>query len=152
MSNNEGVLAERIKAIASGDLATSLKKLSDLRYERVISDEEFQQLKQHLLGSSEAESSASDNPLELEVSVMDIFSIKGRGTVAVGKLMSGRVAVGDEVRLSRKGEVVAKLIVQGIEARHKQHQSVEFESKPIDIGVLFDSPKELFVRGDYIVG
>lgn len=54
--------------------------------------------------------------------VEDVFSIKGRGTVATGRIETGTVKIGDEVELVGVREDVVKTTVTGIEMFHKQHE------------------------------
>jgi elongation factor Tu len=52
------------------------------------------------------------------MTVEDVFSIKGRGTVVTGKIESGTIKVGDEISIQGKnGE--KKTIVSGIEMFRK---------------------------------
>jgi elongation factor Tu len=52
--------------------------------------------------------------------VDDVFSIKGRGTVATGQIQSGTVRVGDQVRITRASGGAAKTaIVSGVEMFRK---------------------------------
>lgn len=53
------------------------------------------------------------------ITVEDTFTITGRGTVIVGKVESGAVAVGDEVILLRLDGSSRKVIVTGIEQFRK---------------------------------
>ncbi|MDP6562019.1 MAG: elongation factor Tu, partial [Candidatus Peribacteraceae bacterium] len=50
--------------------------------------------------------------------VEDVFSIKGRGTVATGRIDQGKVNVNDEVELVGIGET-RKVVVTGVEMFHK---------------------------------
>ena len=50
--------------------------------------------------------------------VEDVFSIKGRGTVATGRIEQGKVNVNDEVELVGIGET-RKVVVTGVEMFHK---------------------------------
>jgi elongation factor Tu len=50
--------------------------------------------------------------------VEDVFSIKGRGTVATGRIDQGKVNVNDEVELVGGGET-RKVVVTGVEMFHK---------------------------------
>jgi elongation factor Tu len=54
--------------------------------------------------------------------VEDVFSIKGRGTVATGRIEAGTVKIGDEVELVGIREDVVKTTITGIEMFHKQHE------------------------------
>jgi len=76
--------------------------------------------------------------------VEDVFVIKRRGVVATGRVESGQLRVGDEVRVN--GELA--LTVDGIEAFRKSRD----EANPGDnIGVLFKSAeREHLRRGDVL--
>ncbi len=52
------------------------------------------------------------------MSVEDVFSIKGRGTVATGRIDRGKVSVGDEVEIVGLGDT-AKTTVTGVEMFNK---------------------------------
>ena len=55
------------------------------------------------------------------MTVEDVFSIKGRGTVVTGKIENGTIKVGDEIVVQGKsGEV--KTIVTGIEMFRKTNE------------------------------
>ncbi len=58
-----------------------------------------------------------DKPLLM--SIEDVFSIKGRGTVATGRIESGKVKLNDEVEIVGIRET-KKTVVTGIEMFHKQ--------------------------------
>jgi translation elongation factor EF-Tu-like GTPase len=53
------------------------------------------------------------------MTVEDVFSITGRGTVVTGRVTSGTVAVGDKVLLSRAGQPLEQLEVTGVEMFRK---------------------------------
>jgi elongation factor Tu len=53
------------------------------------------------------------------LSVEDVFSIKGRGTVATGRVERGIVKVGDEVELVGLHHEPRKVVVTGVEMFHK---------------------------------
>jgi len=65
--------------------------------------------------------------------VEDVFSIKGRGTVATGRIETGTVKIGDEVELVGVREDVVKTTITGIEMFHKQH---ELGSAGMNAGLL----------------
>jgi len=54
------------------------------------------------------------------MSVEDVFSIKGRGTVVTGRVDRGRVQIGDPVDLVGLREKVTSSVVTGVEMFHKQ--------------------------------
>ena len=58
-----------------------------------------------------------DKPFLLAVE--DVFSIKGRGTVATGRIERGKVHVGDQVEIVGLSEEVRKTTVTGVEAFNK---------------------------------
>ena len=58
-----------------------------------------------------------DKPFLLAVE--DVFSIKGRGTVATGRIERGKVHVGDAVEIVGLSEEVGKTTVTGVEAFNK---------------------------------
>jgi elongation factor Tu len=78
------------------------------------------------------------------MTIEDVFAIRGRGTVATGRVESGRLRVGDEVRVN---DTIA-VTVDGIEAFRKELT----EAGPGDnIGVLFRSLKrDQLNRGDVL--
>ena len=53
------------------------------------------------------------------MSLEDVFSIKGRGTVGTGRVERGIVKVGDEVEIVGMTEVVRKTVVTGVEMFNK---------------------------------
>ena len=57
--------------------------------------------------------------LPLLMPVEDVFSIKGRGTVATGRIERGLMKVGDEVELVGMGVTARKLTVTGVEMFQK---------------------------------
>lgn len=83
-----------------------------------------------------------------QLTVEDVFSIKGRGTVVTGQIESGTLKVGDEVMI--KGQRPdKKAVVTGIETFRKQIQ----EAKTGDnVGVLLrDVTRDDVGRGDKLV-
>ncbi|MEV5966880.1 EF-Tu/IF-2/RF-3 family GTPase [Kribbella sp. NPDC051952] len=53
------------------------------------------------------------------MTIEDVFSITGRGTVVTGRILSGMVSVGDNVLLSRAGQPLLQLEVSGVEMFRK---------------------------------
>jgi translation elongation factor EF-Tu-like GTPase len=78
------------------------------------------------------------------MTIEDVFTIRGRGTVVTGRVESGQLRVGDEVRVNDTMAVT----VDGIESFRKTLT----EAGPGDnIGVLFKSLKrEQLNRGDVL--
>ncbi|MGI2336600.1 MAG: elongation factor Tu [Dehalogenimonas sp.] len=64
-----------------------------------------------------------DKPFLMQVE--DVFSIKGRGTVATGRVDRGVVKVGDEVEIVGLHHDTRKVIVTGVEMFHKLLDSAE---------------------------
>jgi elongation factor Tu len=63
------------------------------------------------------------------MSIEDVFSIKGRGTVATGRIERGKVKVGDEVEIIGLRKDNRKTVVTG----------VEMFNKPLDYGMAGDN-------------
>ena len=58
-------------------------------------------------------------PAGLHMTVSDVFSIKGRGTVVTGTIESGSIDTGDTVRLTRADGSTREVTIDGIEAFRK---------------------------------
>jgi elongation factor Tu len=83
------------------------------------------------------------------MTVQDVFSIRGRGTVVTGQIESGTLKVGDEISFRRQGSF-KKTMVTGIEAFRKQLQQAQAGD---NVGVLLrDINKPDIQRGDVLVG
>lgn len=82
------------------------------------------------------------------MTVEDVFSIKGRGTVVTGKIESGTIKVGDQISIQGKnGE--KKADVAGVEMFRKMLSQA---SAGDNVGILFkDIAKQDVQRGDVIV-
>jgi len=65
----------------------------------------------------------SDKPFLM--SVEDVFSIKGRGTVATGRVERGRAKVGDEVEIIGLKKANTKTVITGIEQFNKTCETAE---------------------------
>jgi translation elongation factor EF-Tu-like GTPase len=80
--------------------------------------------------------------------VEDTFFINGRGLVATGRIESGTLTTGTEVRVVRAGQVVATAKVNGIE----QFRTVtDTASTGQNVGVLLDAlVKGTVARGDVL--
>src|SRR5689334_4113805 len=57
------------------------------------------------------------------MSIEDVFSIKGRGTVATGRIERGKVKVGDEVEIVGLMKAPRKTVVTGVEMFNKPLES-----------------------------
>jgi elongation factor Tu len=83
------------------------------------------------------------------MTVQDVFTIKGRGTVITGKVENGMLAVGDEIHLKRQGSD-KKTVVTGIEMFRKVITQAQVGD---DVGVLLkDISKQDVQRGDVLTG
>jgi elongation factor Tu len=67
------------------------------------------------------------------MSIEDVFSIKGRGTVATGRIERGKVKVGDEVEIVGLMKAPKKTVVTGVEMFNK---TLEFGMAGDNVGVL----------------
>ena len=61
----------------------------------------------------------STDPL-FRMTVEDVFSIKGRGTVVTGKIETGTVKVGDEIVIQGKSGELKTTVFTGIEMFRKR--------------------------------
>lgn len=66
---------------------------------------------------AEANTASPTGPFRMVVE--DVFRITGRGTVATGRIESGAVRVGQEVRIRRAGTVLSTTTVTGVEQFRK---------------------------------
>ncbi|MBI3410737.1 MAG: elongation factor Tu [Planctomycetes bacterium] len=67
------------------------------------------------------------------MSIEDVFSIKGRGTVGTGRIERGRCKVGDEVEIIGLMKAPRKTVVTGVEMFNK---TLEFGMAGDNVGVL----------------
>jgi elongation factor Tu len=74
-----------------------------------------------------------DNDKPFLMPVEDVFSIKGRGTVATGRIERGIVKMNDELELLGLGADPLKTVVTGIEMFHKQFPEAE---SGMNVGLL----------------
>jgi elongation factor Tu len=83
------------------------------------------------------------------MTVQDVFSIRGRGTVVTGQIERGTLNVGDEIHIQHQGSA-KKTVVTAIEAFRKQLDQAQAGD---NIGVLLrDVTKQDIQRGDVLVG
>ena len=83
------------------------------------------------------------------MTVSDVFSIRGRGTVATGTIESGTLRVGDKIRITRRGGGAGKTaVVSGLELFRK----ILTEAQSGDnVGVLLkDIAKNDLQQGDLL--
>jgi elongation factor Tu len=83
------------------------------------------------------------------MTVEDVFSIKGRGTVATGKIESGTLRVGDKVRIRLQNGGIGKTAgVSGLEMFRKTRPEAAAGD---NVGVLLkDVAKNDLQRGDIL--
>jgi hypothetical protein len=74
---------------------------------------------------------AEDKPFLM--SIEDVFSIKGRGTVGTGRIERGKVKVGDEVEIIGLMKAPEKTVVTGVEMFNK---TLEYGVAGNNVGVL----------------
>ncbi len=74
---------------------------------------------------------AEDKPFLM--SIEDVFSIKGRGTVGTGRIERGKCKVGDEVEIVGLMKAPRKTVVTGVEMFQK---TLEFGMAGDNVGVL----------------
>ncbi|MFA5747917.1 MAG: elongation factor Tu [Candidatus Absconditabacterales bacterium] len=80
--------------------------------------------------------------------VEDVFSIKGRGTVATGRVERGTLKINDEVELLGLGAEPKKTIITGIEMFHKQFDAAE---AGMNVGLLLRGiEKDQIERGQIL--
>lgn len=82
-----------------------------------------------------------------QMTVEDVFSIRGRGTIVTGRVASGTLRVGDEIVITR-GNKTRKTTVTGIEMFHK---ILDHASSGDNVGVqLKDVGSNDVQRGDVL--
>jgi elongation factor Tu len=74
---------------------------------------------------------AEDKPFLM--SIEDVFSIKGRGTVGTGRIEAGKVKVGDEVEIVGLMKAPHKTVITGVEMFNK---TLDFGLAGDNVGVL----------------
>ncbi len=80
--------------------------------------------------------------------VEDVFSIKGRGTVATGKIELGTIKVNDEVELIGLGKAPKTTVITGVEMFHKSFDKAE---AGMNVGLLLRwVDKEEIERGQVL--
>ena len=88
----------------------------------------------------------TDKPFLMPVE--DVFSIKGRGTVATGRIERWVIAVNDEVELLGLGHENKKTVVTGVEMFHKAFDKAE---AGMNVGLLLRGiDKEQIERGQVL--
>jgi elongation factor Tu len=90
-----------------------------------------------------AEANAASPTGPFRMVVEDVFTIKGRGTVATGRVGSGAVRVGQQVRIRRAGTVLSTTTVTAVEMFRKVLDSASVGD---NVGLLLDR-----VSGDNVM-
>src|SRR5689334_11019185 len=82
------------------------------------------------------------------MTIEDVFSITGRGTVVTGRVQSGSAAVGDQVVVTRGGQVLMQTRIDGIEMFRK---TTTVATAGDNVGLLLRGlGKDQVSRGDVI--
>ena len=90
----------------------------------------------------------SDGMGSFSMPVEDVFFISRRGLVATGRVQSGTLTTGVEVRVVRAGQVVATAKVTGIEQFRARADTATVGQ---NVGVLLDGlAREAVARGDVL--
>ena len=96
---------------------------------------------------------ATANPASatgFRLTVEDVFSIKGRGTVVTGQVAAGRLVKGSTVRLVRTTGEQREVTVIGIESFRKLLEAAE---PGANVGLLLrDVGRDDVGRGDQLLG
>ena len=89
-----------------------------------------------------------DTAKDFLMPVEDVFSIKGRGTVATGRIERGVVKINDEVEIVGLGKENKKTIVTWVEMFHKQYEVAE---AGMNVGLLLRGiDREEIERGQVV--
>jgi len=89
-----------------------------------------------------------DNDKPFLMPVEDVFSIKGRGTVATGRIERGIIKMNEEIEILGLGMEPKKTVVTGVEMFHKQFDSAE---AGMNVGLLLRGvDKEQIERGQVL--
>lgn len=82
------------------------------------------------------------------LTIEDVFSITGRGTVVTGRIQTGTVTVGEQVLISRAGQPLAQVEVTGVEMFRK---IVRTATSGDIVGLLLRGVKrDQVARGDVV--
>lgn len=89
---------------------------------------------------------ATDKPFLMPVE--DVFSIKGRGTVATGRIERGVIKMNDELEILGLGVEPKKTVITGVEMFHKQFDTAE---AGMNVGLLLRGiEKDQIERGQVL--
>ncbi|MFI5730919.1 EF-Tu/IF-2/RF-3 family GTPase [Kribbella sp. NPDC051587] len=87
-------------------------------------------------------------PGEFGMAIEDVFTITGRGTVVTGRVLSGSAAVGDQVVVSRAGQMLLQTQIDAIEMFRK---TTTVANAGDNVGLLLRGlGKDQVTRGDVI--
>jgi translation elongation factor EF-Tu-like GTPase len=82
------------------------------------------------------------------MTVEDVFSITGRGTVVTGRVQAGTVSVGEQVLLSRAGQPMLQVEVTGVEMFRK---TVRTAKAGDNVGLLLRGvSRDQVLKGDVL--
>ena len=88
----------------------------------------------------------TDKPFLMPVE--DVFSIKGRGTVATGRIETGVINMNDNIEIIGLGKEKQDSTITGVEMFHKQHESAD---AGMNVGLLLRGiDKESIERGQVL--
>lgn len=114
-------------------------------------EEEFQREIDSQISGGDADISADYAYTEIgfRLTVKDVFSIAGRGTVVTGVVSSGEISVGDTVQIVRSGQIILSSRVNGIEMFRKIcEKAVTGEN----VGILLNNVnRNQLMRGDILI-
>ncbi|MFC9693039.1 EF-Tu/IF-2/RF-3 family GTPase [Kribbella sp. NPDC056951] len=88
-------------------------------------------------------------PGAFALTIEDVFSITGRGTVVTGRVQAGSAAVGDQVVISRARQVLVQSQIDGIEMFKKSGLTVANAGDNVGL-LLRGVSKDQVTRGDVI--
>jgi translation elongation factor EF-Tu-like GTPase len=82
------------------------------------------------------------------MTVEDVFSITGRGTVVTGRVQAGTVSVGEQVLLTRAGQPLQQVEVTGVEMFRKTVQTAKAGD---NVGLLLRGiQRDQVLKGDVL--
>jgi hypothetical protein len=83
------------------------------------------------------------------MTIQDVFPIRGRGTIAIGQIESGKLAVGDAIWIQRQSSAIRAVVI-AIEAYRKQLQQAQ---KGDTVGVILRGIERADIQlGDVLAG
>lgn len=112
------------------------------------SSTEVQKTLRHILEDIADQFESYNTISKFEMKIDDVFAITGRGTVAVGCISKGEIAVGDLVKINKSHRKTITAKVEGIEVYRK---FIDKAKEGDTVGLRFSSVrKEDLNRGDFI--